>query len=116
MDNYLQPGGRVTATNGSGSDAASGGVVVFGDTIRVALTAIANGASGEWAIEGVFTLPATTTDTWSDGDFVYWNATTGKCTSTMSTNVVAGIAIGAKTNGQTTAKIKIWALSTPNVY
>ena len=114
--NYVQLGRRVQATNGTGSAVSSGDAVLFGDTLRIAVHDIANGSAGEWEIEGVFTIAATTADTWSDGDFVYWNDTTSKLTSTMGSNTRPGIAIGAKTNGQTTAVLKLWPGSTPSIY
>ena len=106
--NYVQDGKRLLTTNGLGTTLASGGAILVGDTLRIAVADIANGATGECDTEGVAEVPATTADTWSDGAAVYWNNSTKKLTSTAGSNKCVGIAVGAKTNGQTTAKIKLW--------
>ena len=38
---------------------------------------IAAGATGECAAEGVFVLKAETSETWADGDDLFWNASDG---------------------------------------
>jgi predicted RecA/RadA family phage recombinase len=53
--NFVQRGDVVNYT--AGANIAAGDLVVMGHTIGVALTDIANGATGAVAIEGVFTLP-----------------------------------------------------------
>lgn len=53
--NFIKPGKHLTFT--AGANVASGGGVVLGSLIGVALTAVANGASGEAAVEGVWEMP-----------------------------------------------------------
>ncbi len=53
--NFVQRGDVVNYT--AGANIAAGDLVVMGHTIGVALTDIANGATGAVAIEGVFTVP-----------------------------------------------------------
>jgi len=55
-NNHVYSGKRLTYTNG-GSAIASGAVVVVGALVCVALGAIASGAVGELAVEGVWNLP-----------------------------------------------------------
>ena len=92
-------------TNGSGSDVGSGGVIVAGNQVRVALVALANGDSGECAVAGVWKLDATSADAWDDGDILYWNAGTSKLTDTVGANKQAGFAVGDKAALETTAEV-----------
>ncbi len=105
--NFVQAGMVLMTTNSSGSDVVSGGVLVIGDQIRVALVDIANGASGECAVSGVYTLDATSADVWADGDVLYWNATTAKLTDAVVGNVLAGVAAGLKASLATTANVRL---------
>jgi len=107
--NWVYAGKRINTTNGSGSDVSSGGVIVEGDQVRVAIVDIANGASGACATEGVFTLAATSADVWSDGDVLWWDSTNAKLTDSAVSDVLAGIAIGDKASLATTANVKLSA-------
>ena len=108
-DNYIQDGDILATTNGSGTDVDAGGVLVIGDSIRVAVNDIAKTASGEAFAHGVFELPATTADNWADGDVLYWDASTGKLTDTAASNTVAGHAVGIKAVSATYAQVSIIA-------
>lgn len=105
MKNYVQEGDRIQIT--AGADIASGGVVVIGTKIGVACNAIANGATGICATEGVFTLPKLSTDVIAQGALVYWDASPGEITTTSSGNTVAGYATAAAGNGVTTINVCI---------
>lgn len=50
---YVSPGEVITWTNGTGSAVVSGQLIPIGNVIAVALGDIADGATGEVAIEGV---------------------------------------------------------------
>ena len=52
--NYESDGNVIQWTNGTGAAVASGQVVKVGNILGVALVAIAIGASGSVAVEGVF--------------------------------------------------------------
>lgn len=54
--NYVQEGGIIQYTN-AGSKINAGSAIVIGNIAGVALTDIAQNATGSVAIEGVFTLP-----------------------------------------------------------
>jgi len=105
--NKTQTGRVIQTTNVSGSDVASGGGLVCGDQLRVALVAIANGASGACDTEGVYTLAATSADDWVDGDRLYWDEANGKLTDSAVSDVVAGTAVGLKAALATTANVKL---------
>lgn len=57
-NNFIKPGEHLTFT--ASADTASGAGVVLGTLMGVALTAVANGASGEAAVEGVWEMPKAT--------------------------------------------------------
>lgn len=50
----------------------AGQVVLIGDRIGIALAAIADGATGALAVEGVFTIDKTTPEAYAQGDQLYW--------------------------------------------
>ena len=56
--NFIKPGDHLPFT--ASGDIATGGVVVLGTLIAVALSAVANGESGEACIEYVWELPKAT--------------------------------------------------------
>lgn len=61
-------------TNNTGADVASGAVVKIGNTIGVALCAIANGAVGSVAIEGVIVnVPKEAGAAWAQGEALQWD-------------------------------------------
>ena len=53
--NFIKPGEHLTFTAGAAT--ASGAGVVLGTLLGVSLTTVANGGSGEAAVEGVWELP-----------------------------------------------------------
>ena len=55
--NFIKPGDHLTYT--AGADTASGAGVLLGTVLGVSLTAVANGASGEAAVVGVWEMPKT---------------------------------------------------------
>ena len=58
MNTKIQNGERLDWTNGTGSAVASGGAVIFGGRLALALVAIADTATGTIVTEGVHTLAA----------------------------------------------------------
>lgn len=70
--NYVQPGKTMTIT--AGADLTSGQVVVVGKVLCVALQAIANGATGVVATEGVFTVPKVSAAVIAQGENLTWDA------------------------------------------
>lgn len=112
MKNYIQDGDRLTWTNGTGSDVAAGAPVVIGNLIGVACVAIANGASGAVAMEGVFTLPKATGSAWTAGSRLLWDASAARFdvgTATPATGDVSVccVAWGAAASADTTGLVKI---------
>jgi len=73
MINYDQPGIILTTDNISGADVASGGVIVAGGCVRVAINDIADGASGPCYARGACTITANNAEAWVDGWPLWWD-------------------------------------------
>ena len=105
MKNFVQEGDRLLYT--AGADIASGAGVKVGVRFGVATAAIANGATGVLAMEGVYTIPKLGTDVVAQGALLYWDDTNKRLTTTASTHITAGYAFAAAGNGVTTVDICI---------
>ncbi len=115
--NYQQPGEIIPWTNGTGAAVASGQMVKIGNILGVALGAIANGAVGNVAIEGVFSgIPKVSAAVFAKGEKLIWdvsaNTNTGAFDDSLATpasgDVTGGaIAWEAGTNGQTACTVKL---------
>lgn len=116
-NNYVNPGEHITWTNSTGAAVASGQMVKIGNTLGVALVAIANGASGAVAIEGVFSnIPKVSGAVFAVGDALVWDVSANgalgafdDAAATPASGDVRGgaIAIVAGTDGQTTCTVKL---------
>lgn len=102
---YIQEGAVVTYTNGTGSAISSGDLVPLTNRAGVALVDIANSASGSVQLEGVFEVAKTTGATWSVGQALYVDSSTGKATTVSTGNVPAGFAFAAAGSSATTGQI-----------
>lgn len=106
MNNYKEPGDVIPFVASSAH--ASGDAVLIGSCLGVCNGDVASGATGQAELEGVYELPATTGETWTQGADVYWNASTSKLTTagTGSTKRVA-FAWLPKASTDTTAQVKL---------
>jgi predicted RecA/RadA family phage recombinase len=108
--NYVQPGKTKTIT--AGATLTSGQVVRVGNILGVALQAIANGATGPVAIEGVFTVPKVSAAVIADGESLTWDASAAAFDdnlATPATGDVTGppaVAMEAAGAGVTSLKVK----------
>jgi predicted RecA/RadA family phage recombinase len=106
MRNYVQEGATVTAAAPyalTAGQAALVGAALFG----VASNDAGNGATVELLTEGVFDITALTTDTCSVGAVLYWDNSNRRLTTTATGNLYVGVALAAKGNGDTTARIRL---------
>lgn len=106
--NYIKPGEHLTFT--AGADTASGAGVVLGTLIGVSLTTVANGGSGEAAVEGVWELPKASADVIAAWSLPTWDVSAGEFISGVaaSGDVLAGaIAVEAAGAGATTVKVRL---------
>lgn len=73
--NYIQEGKVIPFT--AGAAYSSGDVVVIGGLLGVVLKDVANGATGQAAIEGVFEIPKVTAAVLTEGMRVQWDVSAG---------------------------------------
>ena len=96
MKNYVQPGDRLAIYNSSSTATLLAGVpVVVSGHIRIPIANISPLSWGEASAEEVFNLPAKASDTWNDGDTLYWDPNNGWLTSNGETAgvVLAGASV-----------------------
>lgn len=116
--NYESEGDRIQWTNGTGSAVASGQVVKVGKSmLGVALVAIANGASGTVAVEGVFSgVPKVSDAVFTQGEKLLFDVSAGSgvgafddSVATPATGDVLGGAVAwvAGANTETTCTITL---------
>jgi len=107
--NFVHEGTAVEYT--AGADISSGDVVAMGDSIGIALTDIANGATGAVAIEGVFTVAKAAGTAWNCGDKLDWDASASAFAKgiTEATGDISdcAIAFGDAETAATTATVKL---------
>lgn len=103
MKNYIQAGNSITIT--AAADISSGDIVKVGSLLGVACGDIANGATGEISLVGVYELTKKTTDDVSAGDKLYYDADNARLTLDAFGNTFMGIAIVAADGSATKVKI-----------
>lgn len=106
--NFIKPGEHLTFT--AGADTASGAGVVLGALLGVSLTTVANGASGEAAIEGVWELPKASADDIAAWSSPTWDVSAGEFITGLAAagDVLGGaVAVEAAGAGTTTVKVRL---------
>lgn len=113
MKNFVKAGDRYTYTNATGTDIASGAVVVIGSLLGIACVDIANGEAGEVSIErGVFSVPKTAGSAFTDGCALTFDISAGAFvlgTATAGAGDISGAAVayGPAASAATTANVLI---------
>ncbi len=107
MQNYKQPGCVLTLTAPYARDSGQGALV--GAIFGVATSDVENGASGEFATEGVFELAKTASQAWTAGDRIYWNTSTKAVSNVATVGPFIGVATEAVAGGagDTTGTVKL---------
>ncbi|MGE4366201.1 capsid cement protein [Thermomonas sp.] len=116
--NYESDGNTIQWTNGTGAAVASGQLVKVGPgMLGVALVAIAIGATGSVAVEGVFSgVPKVSAAVFAQGEKLVWDVSANgglgafdDSAATPAAGDVTGGAVAwvAGTNGQTTCTVKL---------
>lgn len=119
MKNFIQNGGRLTYTNATGSDIASGALVVVGALLCIATAAIANGATGVLATEGVFELPKAThasSKAFTQGENLTFDVSEGlfeKGATVPAAGDIVGVAVAWEAAGSTAATASIYLSNKP---
>lgn len=94
--NFIQPGDTITVT--APADVSSGDLVVVGTLFGVAQFDAKSGDDVEISTKGVYTLPKTSAQAWTQGAKVYWDAENKVLTTTASTNTLIGHAMAIAAN------------------
>ena len=106
---FLHEGAAIDYT--PAADVAAGDVVVQGELVGIARTAIAAGVLGSLAVQGVFVLPkASGVGTAIDvGVDVYWDATAGVATTDADegNNKLLGKTVLAATDDDTEVRVRL---------
>jgi len=110
MKNEYQRGDIIDYT--AGSNIASGAVVKMSHMIGIAVTDIANGATGAVQIEGVFEVPKVPGAVFAVGEKLLWDVSAGQFDDAAATpasgDVMGGVvAVKAGLNAETTALVKL---------
>lgn len=116
--NYESDGNTIQWTNGTGAAVASGQMVKVGPSmLGVALVALANGATGSVAVEGVFSdVPKVSAAVFAQGEKLIWDVSANGAlgafddsAATPATGDVTGGAIAwvAGANTETTCTVKL---------
>lgn len=116
--NYESDGNTIQWTNGTGAAVASGQMVKVGPSmLGVALVAIASGATGSVAVEGVFSgVPKVSAAVFAQGEKLIWDVSANgalgafddSAATPASGDVTGGaIAWAAGANTETTCTVKL---------
>lgn len=110
--NFVSDGDVIPYTNTTGAAIASGQVVVMGHILGVALAAIAIGATGSVAVEGVFTVPKVSGAVFAQGEKLVWDVSAAAFDDSAATPAAGDITGGAVawaagSDGQLTAQVKL---------
>ena len=112
--NYESDGDTIQWTNGTGAAVASGQLVKVGPSmLGVALVALADGATGSVAVEGVFSgVPKVSAAVFAQGEKLIWDVSAGAFDDSAATPATGDVTGGATawvagTNGQTTCTVKL---------
>jgi predicted RecA/RadA family phage recombinase len=105
MKNFVQPGDIVTVA--APADVSSGDLVVVGTLFGVAATDAKSGDPIEIKTSGVFTLPKTSAQAWTQGVKVYYDSENKVLTTTASTNTLIGHAVEAAGNPSSTGVVRL---------
>ena len=107
MKNYIQPGDNLTVTAPSGG-VESGDLVKIGVLVGVAVHDAAQSTPVEIATRGVFELPKTQAQAWTEGAALYMIPSTGLVTTaTTAGNVLIGVAARAAVNPSDTGFVRL---------
>lgn len=110
MKNYVQDGKTIDYTPAGA--VTSGQAIRIGHMIGVAVTDVAAGEAGAFAVTGVYELPKVSAAEFPQGSKLLWDESAGafdapEATPASGDLLGAAVAIEAGTNGQTTIKARI---------
>ncbi|OEY66805.1 DUF2190 family protein [Marinobacter sp. X15-166B] len=105
-NNFIQPGQVLTLTAPAGGVVSGGGYLV-GDLFAVALHKAEAGDAFEGQLTGVWSLPKTSAQAWTEGAKIYWDGS--KATTVSTDNTLIGHAAAAAVNPSGTGLVRLSA-------
>jgi predicted RecA/RadA family phage recombinase len=111
MDNYVQSGKTLTLV--APYDVASGAGFLVGAIFAIAVRAALEAAPVEGTREGVYTLPKTSAQAWTQGQKVYWDNTNKRCDSDSTVGMLIGVATDAAADPSSTGTVLLNAVAPP---
>lgn len=117
MNNFIQPGDVLTLTAPNGGVVA-GSAYQIGNLLVVAASDADAGDPFEGKATGVFDLPKTTSETWTEGELLYWDNSTKKLTESDGdeVNLLVGCAAVAAGSSDTTGRCRLNGIALPALY
>lgn len=105
MKNYVQDGKTLALI--APYNVASGAGAKIGAIFGVAVDTVLSAAEGQFKATGVFDLAALSTATGLAGARAYWDDSNKRVDTDATVGMMIGTLTAAKTNGQTTARVKL---------
>lgn len=105
MKNFIARGETLEIT--AAAALASGAGVLVGATFGVAAGAIATGEKGIINLSGVYELPKVSAQAWTQGVRIYWEAAENRCTTTVGSNTLIGVAYAAAANPSAAGQVRL---------
>jgi len=108
--NYIQPGEKLTLTAPSGGVISGNAYLIGGLLVIASITAVEDDEF-TCSTVGVWTLPKTTGEVWTELQKLYWNDSTKKLTTTATDGALVGVATAAALTGDTTGPVRLNGIS-----
>lgn len=106
--NYVQPGQVLTLTAPAGG-VTSGSGHLIGAMFVVALHSALVGESFEGQLTGVWRLPKTSAQAWTEGAEIYWDGSKATTADASGSNTLIGHAAAAAANPSATGLVRLSA-------
>ncbi len=106
MNNFIQPGDILPLT-APGGGVTSGTPVQIGQLLCIPVADAAATEAFQGQVRGVFTLPKTSAQAWTEGALVYWDDTASEVTTVADGNLPIGHAAAAAANPSDTGSVRI---------
>jgi predicted RecA/RadA family phage recombinase len=106
MDNFIQQGDVLEVT-APGGGVSSGDLIIIGAIAGVATKDAVAAAKVNIQVTGVFDLPKTSAQAWSEGDRIYWDAGNSRADKTATLGKLIGIAAAAAADPSATGKVRL---------
>lgn len=106
--NFIQPGQVLTLTAPT-DGVVSGNGYLIGALFCIALGNAAQGEQFEAQVTGVWRLPKTSAQAWTEGAAIYWNNTTKQATTAASGNTLIGHAVADAANPSEFGSVRLSA-------